>query len=521
MSTELSVKDVEFNTRALAAKEMQEAGLKEWMDKNLKRGVDQDYEYTHVIWRTKLKAGDEPKDCLLDPGTAKIMGYMGVRPKHAIVEKEIDIETMNTRYVVTSELVTILPILYYNPYEKTMEQVFPVIAEGVGSATTREKRYKVKWEWFREKDLITSEGYRPEELADYAKKYPDRYRIGTPNNLYYMASPESLGLDNTLLKMAAKRAEMDAIFQIPGVAQRFSQAADLTGPSVGEETSKSEEASKEEEPTPPAPAPKVDWNDKIAGEIEAKYRLTPKEMEGLADDIIKKSDGLTTTRNHALSILKRRLDKAALIKAEPAEDEAVVEELKKNIQGAFSKPPTWVDSQIATRMIKGVSRKDAARDLLHSLQEEAKKRKEEPHDIPDDLLQLATEVSKATGKTLKEISDAMEEERDKAAGLLTSEAALHWVANKLGAPVGTGAPEEVPIVEEENPLGEAIKQELRRLNLPVDLRVEFSAVDEALLMYPTKFLGDRFTPLKDYLEEKYPGTEWIRAGSASHFKVPV
>jgi len=525
MSTEISLRSVEFNTYALMDKARREEELVKFLDdkEKFQQGPRKDWDYTHNVWGTTPDK-DESKwsAMLLDPGAAKIMSFMGVRPDHDNpvvvrdhVAGQIDV-TMKTK------LRTIIPILYINPRTGDPVEIYPAIAEGVGACTTQEKRFKVKWENYTGRGLIASGGYTVEDLESIVKNNPERIirkEEDILKTIFFMPDPDAQGSLNTLVKMSAKRSEGDGVFQIPGVAQRFSQEIDVTDTTLSEKGERVPVTPAKE----PEPAPKVDWNDKIAGEIEMKYRLTPKEMEALADDIIKKSDGLTTTRNHALSILKQRLEKAKP-KEEPEEgtDEvAVIKDLKKNIQGAFSKSPTWVDSQIAARMKKGVSTKDAARDLLHSLQEDELKKRMQPHDIPDDLLQLATELSKATGKTLKEISDAMDEERDKAAGILTSEAALSWVANKLGAPIGTGAPEEAPIVEDENPLGEAIKQELRRLNLPIDLRVEFSAADEALLMYPTKFLGDRFSHLKDYLDEKYPGTEWIRDGSASHFKVPV
>lgn len=203
--------------------------LKVFMDGNLEEGITKDWEYAHVIWKRPLKQGEDKKPCLLDPGTAKIMNFMTVRPRHRIIEKEIDPKTMQLRYVIAVEIVPFLPVMYYNPVENRMEQVFPVIAEGLGSATTREKRYKVRFEWMKERDL-RAEGWTEDELKKYAEEHPDMFRAKADpkyDNLYFMPTAESLGLDNTLLKMAAKRAAMDAVFQLPGVAGRYSQEIDL------------------------------------------------------------------------------------------------------------------------------------------------------------------------------------------------------------------------------------------------------------------------------------------------------
>ena len=199
--------------------------LKVFMDKNLEQGVNRDWEYAHIIWKRPLKQGEEQKATLLNPGTAKIMNFMTVRPRH-IIKQEIDLKTMNMRYEVKTEIVPFIPIMYQNPIENRMEQVFPIIAEGVGSATTREKRYRVRFEFMKERDLKV-DGWGEEELQKLQDESPDRVRGESPNRLFYMPTAESLGLDNTLLKMASKKSEMDAVFQLPGVAGRFSQEIDL------------------------------------------------------------------------------------------------------------------------------------------------------------------------------------------------------------------------------------------------------------------------------------------------------
>lgn len=277
----LTIASMRFNTYALEEKKKKEAELPAFL-KTLEKGVNKDWEHSHIVW-----GRDPPKDKrtgktlppeewpaqLLDPGTANIMGFMGVRPRHIDEKVETDIETGLMRATMKTELVTILPIMY--PNLKTGEPVpyHPAIAEGVGACSTKEKRFKVTWSWQKEKNLKTSEGYSDQELEDYRTKYPDRYRAASDpkyDNLYYMLDPESLGMDNSLLKMAAKRSEMDAVFQIPGVAQRFSQEIDIVDTALGsdgsrvvipplepkpEEEPEPEEESEEEPEEEPEPTP--------------------------------------------------------------------------------------------------------------------------------------------------------------------------------------------------------------------------------------------------------------------------
>jgi len=249
--------------------------LQEFMNKNLKQGKDADWEYVDVIWKRTLRQGEDRKAALLDPGVAKIMNYMQMRPRHRILEKEIDTRTNNLRYAVAVEIVPYIPIMYHNPITNGMEPYFPVVAEGVGSATTREKRYRVTFEYFKERDL-KAQGWTEEELEKFkADNSPDFVKGEAPTRLFYLPTAESLGADNTLLKMASKRAEMDAVFQLPGVAGRYSQEIDLKEDRGEEKTVTPPVAPPKQEAAPPAERPdirKVNLGDpveKIIADIQA------------------------------------------------------------------------------------------------------------------------------------------------------------------------------------------------------------------------------------------------------------
>ena len=284
--------------------------LKGFMDKNLEKGID--WDNYHEVIKKPLKVGETAKPMLLDPGCAKIMNFMGVRPRHRVLEMQIDKESGNLRYVIAVEIVTYLPVMYHNPVTQTMEPIYPVVAEGLGSSTTREKKYKVRWEWWKERDLKV-EGYTDADLEDYRGTYPDRFREGKPNNLYYMASSEALGLDNTLIKISAKRAAMDAVFQLPGVAGRYSQEVDLLEAQTGEREPKLPEPAVEPEaPEPPVSGEEnealIEARDGLLADILSEYpEFSPDEVLAQAQQIMDTSDGLHTPITTALKVLWKRL----------------------------------------------------------------------------------------------------------------------------------------------------------------------------------------------------------------------
>jgi hypothetical protein len=89
------------------------------------------------------------------------------------------------------------------------------VASGVGSCSSDEKRYKYRW--INEEDLRKVYSFEDEDL----QKLKSRRRGG--RRQLYVRNPEILDLDNTLLKMAAKRAEVDATLMLPGVSSIFTQ----------------------------------------------------------------------------------------------------------------------------------------------------------------------------------------------------------------------------------------------------------------------------------------------------------
>jgi len=107
-----------------------------------------------------------------------------------------------------------------------------VVGSGVGAASTLETKYKYRWvanpqEW----------GYDEASLKTFKTK-TGKDDEGNETTLYRIPNPEHSELLNTIVKMASKRAEVDAAESLPGVAsvlrQMFSGKKFTKGDEKGE-----------------------------------------------------------------------------------------------------------------------------------------------------------------------------------------------------------------------------------------------------------------------------------------------
>ncbi len=156
-----------------------------------------------VDFTTKI-FGRGRKPSLLDPGSSKLIGFFQCRPRHRLLERFYDKDEdgfEHIRYVVACELV--------------QESTGRVVAEGVGSCTSDEKKYKYRW-------FFANELERMGVSQDERHKLPTRKTSGGSTQ-YQARNPEIPDLDNTIFKMAAKRAAVDGALQLPGVAAVFTQ----------------------------------------------------------------------------------------------------------------------------------------------------------------------------------------------------------------------------------------------------------------------------------------------------------
>jgi hypothetical protein len=142
-----------------------------------------------------------PQDSLWDPGASKTISsfncYCGQR-------RILRLDDNETRIVVCVEV----PLI-----SRRLQQE---VGSGIGAASTLETKYKYRWvahpkEW----------GYDDDAIKTFKTK---RGREdGRETTLYRIPNPEHSELLNTIIKMASKRAEVDAAESLPGVSSVLRQ----------------------------------------------------------------------------------------------------------------------------------------------------------------------------------------------------------------------------------------------------------------------------------------------------------
>jgi hypothetical protein len=135
------------------------------------------------------------KPTLLKPGAEKILMLLGLTSEYEIVDKIEDYDKGVFAY-------TIKCVLLRSGIK---------ITEGVGSCNSKEDKYR--WRWVKEGDL--PEGTYIDDL-----KTKDN---GYGKTLYRIENDEIFSQANTILKMAKKRAQIDATLTVGALSQIFTQ----------------------------------------------------------------------------------------------------------------------------------------------------------------------------------------------------------------------------------------------------------------------------------------------------------
>lgn len=177
--------------------------------------------------------GAETRPALMDAGAALIRSVCRVVPRHRILSCDREPDTGHVRYVV--EAVLVRPIV-----TEAGEWVELPVASGVASCSSREVKYAYRW--VRARDM-------PPDLDRSSLPRRERGR----ELLYRVPNPDVADLDNTILKMACKRAEVDATLQLPGVSEIFADDFPLDVPAIQQVDRVTGEIVEEEASSPPAP----------------------------------------------------------------------------------------------------------------------------------------------------------------------------------------------------------------------------------------------------------------------------
>ena len=136
-----------------------------------------------------------PKPTLLKPGAEKVLMLMGMTSEYEIIEQIEDYNKGIFAYTVRC----------------TLQHGCQKITEGLGTCNSKEDKYR--WRWVKESDL-------PGEIdKDNLKQRTTRYG----KTQYRIENDEIYSQVNTILKMAKKRAQIDATLTVGSLSEIFTQ----------------------------------------------------------------------------------------------------------------------------------------------------------------------------------------------------------------------------------------------------------------------------------------------------------
>lgn len=139
-------------------------------------------------------------DLLFDPGASKILNGFNTFATHEVLHSVEEEELIS--FVMQANIIS--------------RESGKIVTTGVGACSTRETKYKYRWDSHPEKL-----GYSPEEIKTLKTKDMGNY------TLYRIKNPEYGELANTILTIASKRAEVDAAKSLPGVGSALRKLFDV------------------------------------------------------------------------------------------------------------------------------------------------------------------------------------------------------------------------------------------------------------------------------------------------------
>ena len=164
----------------------------------------------NVVQRTLKKGhdfGEVPgtsKPTLLKPGGEKICMLFGLNPEYEFLQTIEDYDKEFFSYNIRC----------------TLFRNGQPVAQGVGSCNSKEKKYR-----YINVDKI------PENYIGQSEEFTDKYgRVK-----YKINNPDICSLVNTILKMAKKRAFIDAVLQVASLSEVFTQDIEDMGDFIQQE----------------------------------------------------------------------------------------------------------------------------------------------------------------------------------------------------------------------------------------------------------------------------------------------
>lgn len=231
-----------------------------------------EHDYGHI------KGIDKPT--LFKPGAEKIIMLMGLRTEYEILGQTADVEHGFFRYEIRCKV-----------YKGDI-----LVTEGLGACNTREARYARRW---------VTERALPEG-ADKAT-LPKRDKEGRYGRYteYLIANDDPYTLDNTVLKMAKKRALVDAALHVGSLSSLFTQDVEDMGLDVDEEEQKVEKVRPVREEAVAREDKPTDAQVSKIGQLMRKLALSKETLRTLSMEMFGKASSLELTRDEAERLIQR------------------------------------------------------------------------------------------------------------------------------------------------------------------------------------------------------------------------
>ncbi len=197
-------------------------------EQSFKRDITAINRFQQIVHQTMVVGQDygvipgTQKPTLLKPGAEKIAKLLGLADTYEIMDKQEDWQKAFFRFLIKCKLVSVRDNV--------------VISEGLGECNSMESKYR--WRWVGERDLPG--GIDKGKLVKQERKST---RSGGHWTVYRLDNEDIYSQVNTILKMAKKRALVDAALSAGRLSDVFTQDIEDIPDIVKVET--------EPEPAPP------------------------------------------------------------------------------------------------------------------------------------------------------------------------------------------------------------------------------------------------------------------------------